>query len=121
MNSFSFNRAQIVLKRVAVRLSQAVILALVVTMALPVFAAGERAVKTRSAPIYPELARRMKIAGAVVVEATVDASGQVVAAKTLSGNLILAPAAEDAVRKWTFESGTGSAKVTVEVNFVGNN
>ena len=35
-------------------------------------AAEERAVKSRVAPVYPELAKRMKIMGVVKVEATVD-------------------------------------------------
>jgi len=88
-------------------------------MAMPVFAGGDRAVKSKAAPVYPELARRMKIEGVVTVSVTVEANGQVSSAKTVSGNLILAPAAEDAVRKWVFEPGTAPTKLTVDVNFVG--
>jgi len=116
---FSFKKSPFALRLAAVKLFQAAALALVVTMAIPAFSAGDRAVKSKVAPIYPDLARRMKIEGVVVVEATVEASGQVSAAKTVSGNLILAPAAEDAVKQWRFESGPGTAKVTVDVSFVG--
>jgi hypothetical protein len=38
-------------------------------------------------------------------------------AKAVGGNRLLAPAAEDAVRKWKFESGSGTSKVKVEINF----
>ena len=80
-------------------------------------AADDRTVKVRVAPIYPEVARRMKIAGAVNIQATVDAGGKVSDVKTVAGNRLLAPAAEDAVRKWSFEPGSGTSKVNVEVNF----
>ena len=80
-------------------------------------AAEERAVKSRVAPVYPELAKRMKIMGVVKVEATVDMEGKVTDAKALSGSHTLSPAAEDAVRKWRFAPGDGTAKVTVDINF----
>jgi TonB family protein len=80
--------------------------------------AEERAVKSRVAPVYPELAKRMKITGTVKIEATVDAGGKVTDVKTMNGSHALASAAEDAVRKWRFAPGDGEAKVDVEVSFV---
>jgi TonB family protein len=100
------------------RLFQAAALALAVTMAMPAMGADDRAVKSRVAPIYPDIAKRMKIEGVVNIQATIDPSGKVSDAKSVGGNLILAPAAEDAVRKWVFESGAGTSKVKVDVNFV---
>jgi TonB family protein len=100
-----------------VKLLQAAVLALVVTSAMLARAADDRAVKARVAPIYPEIARRMKVSGTVNIQATVDADGKVNDAKTVGGNRLLAPAAEDAVRKWSFASGSGTSKVNVEVNF----
>ena len=79
--------------------------------------AEERAIKSRVQPIYPELAKRMKIAGSVSIQATVDADGKVTDAKATNGNRLLAGAAEDAVRKWKFVPGDGVSIVTVEINF----
>jgi len=86
-------------------------------LALPAGAADERSVKSRVAPNYPEIAKRMRIGGVVEVQATVDAEGKVTDAKAISGSRVLALAAEDAVRKWKFESGAGVSKVTVQINF----
>jgi len=86
-------------------------------MALPAHAGDERTVKSRVAPIYPEIAKRMRVEGEVKLEATVDAGGNVTDVKEISGNHILALAAEDAVRKWKFESGSGDSTVIVAVNF----
>lgn len=90
---------------------------LVVALTLPARAAEERGVKMRVSPAYPEIARRMRIGGVVQVEATVGADGKVTEAKAVSGNRVLAIAAEDAVRKWKFEPGPGSSKVTVQIDF----
>jgi TonB family protein len=98
-------------------LLQAAVLALIVAMVSPARAADDRAIKSRVAPVYPEIAKRMKIAGMVKVEATVDPDGKVTEAKALSGNRILTPAAEDAVRRWKFEPGTTQSMVSVEIDF----
>jgi TonB family protein len=109
-----------VLHLVGVRLMQVCVVALGLVLALPARAADERAVKSKVAPTYPEIAKRMRIGGMVQVEATVDADGKVIDAKAVNGNRVLEPAAEDAVRKWKFEPGPGPSKVTVEINFALN-
>jgi len=103
--------------RVGFGFLQAAVLALLLTLALPARAGDDRAVKSRVPPVYPELAKRMHIAGEVKLEATVDADGKVTDVKEVSGNHMLAIAAEDAVRKWKFEGGSGEATVNVTVNF----
>ena len=55
------------------------------------------------APQYPVLAKQAHIEGAVVIEAIIDASGNVVQAKVVSGHPLLMQAALDAVRQWKFE------------------
>jgi TonB family protein len=115
---FSSNPFQ--LKLTPMRLFQAAALALAVMLAMPAGAADARAVKSRVVPIYPDLAKRMKVGGAVTVEATVDADGKVNEAKAIAGNRLLAPAAEDAVLKWRFVPGPGISKVEVVLNFAVN-
>jgi TonB family protein len=117
MNNIRFDPSFNILQHTAARLILAVALALMVASATPARAADQRAVLTRSAPVYPEIARRMKISGVVRLEVTVDASGKVTDVKTLSGNHMLSSAAEDAVRKWKFEPGPGVSTVEESLNF----
>lgn len=93
------------------------LVALATVLAVPAHAAGDREVKSRVAPVYPELAKRMKISGEVKVEVKVNADGNVVEAKAISGNRMLEPAAEDAVRRWKFESGAGVSTEEIAINF----
>ena len=97
-------------------LKVAAISGLALAMALPANA-GERAIKSKVSPVYPEIAKRMKITGAVKLEATVDAEGKVTGVKTLSGNSMLSPAAEEAVRKWKFAPAAAESIVEVNLNF----
>jgi TonB family protein len=105
------------LHRALARMIQIAAVALLVAIAIPAGAAENRAVKLRAAPVYPEVAKRMKITGEVRLEVTVDPEGKVTGVKSLSGNVMLVAAAEDAVRKWRFEPGPATTTVDVMLNF----
>lgn len=117
MNTTRIETSSFGLRRIGLSLFQAAALALMLAMAVPARAADERAVKSRVNPLYPEIAKRMKITGVVKVEATVDADGKVTDVKTISGNHMLGAAAEDAVRKWRFAPGPATSTVDIELNF----
>ncbi|MGO9436951.1 MAG: energy transducer TonB [Terracidiphilus sp.] len=103
--------------RLALRRSGLFALAVVFLFVVSGRAAEERAVKSRVAPAYPEIARRMRISGIVKLEVTVDAEGKVRDVRPLSGNGMLSTAAQDAVRKWRFASGPEQTVMELELNF----
>jgi len=103
--------------RFALRRSGLIALALAFVFVLSSRAADERAVKSRVAPVYPEIAKRMRISGVVRLEVTVDAEGKVTDVKPLSGNGVLSQAAQDAVHKWRFAPGPAQSVVDVDLNF----
>jgi len=104
-------------QRMRTKWLQALALACAVIISLPAHATGERAVKSRVSPVYPELAKRMRITGLVTVEAKVDADGKVLAVKTVTGNRALSQAAEDAVSKWKFVAGPEVSTINIDINF----
>ena len=53
-------------------------------------------------PVYPAEARRLHVAGSVVIDAVVNVEGQVDELKLVSGDPLLSAAALDAVRKWEY-------------------
>jgi len=53
-------------------------------------------------PVYPEMARRARMAGVVTVEVMIDASGKVIGARAVSGPDLLRDAAERAARQAKF-------------------
>jgi len=76
-----------------------------------------RKLKTKAAPAYPELARRMNISGVVKIQVTVDKSGGIKNPKLVGGHPILANAAMDALRKWRYEAGPEETTGIVEFRF----
>jgi TonB family protein len=79
--------------------------------------AEQRAVKQRVAPVYPEVAKRLRVTGIVKLEVTVDAEGKVKDVKTVSGNHMLSIAAEEAVYKWKFAAGSAATTEDLDINF----
>jgi TonB family protein len=117
MSQFHSPNVPFAFSNAGLRIIQALVLALAVVLSLSAHAADARVIKSKVSPAYPEIAKRMRITGLVKVEATVDADGKVTAVKALSGNSMLSPAAEDAVRKWRFAPAPAESTVEVEVNF----
>ena len=76
---------------------------------------SERRVSSRSAPVYPELAKKMHIRGIVRVETVVRPNGTVKSTRILGGNPVLADAAQDAVGKRKFEAGQAFQKKEIGI------
>jgi TonB family protein len=73
-------------------------------------------------PVYPPLAKRARIQGKVILKVVVGQDGAVTSVTLENGHPLLAPAAIDAVRQWTFQPTLLNGQPvdvvsTVEVNF----
>lgn len=79
--------------------------------------AVERKVKSKVAPSYPEIARKMGLTGTVKLQIQVAANGTVKDTKVIGGHPILVNAAVDAVKKWKFEAAPAESTGTVEFKF----
>jgi protein TonB len=56
----------------------------------------------RRVPIYPELARRIRLQGDVAVEVIISPEGRVESVRAVSGHPMLTQSALDAARIWRF-------------------
>jgi TonB family protein len=90
-----------------------------VLLPLPATAQGEltRKAKTKVAPAYPDLAKRMNITGTVKVLVVVSPNGSLKDTKVVGGNPLLVNAAMDALKKWKFEPADSESSGTVEFKF----
>jgi TonB family protein len=104
------------------RKSQKSLLALILAICLMNLApfahadGGSRKLKSKVAPQYPELARKMHVSGSVRLEVLVASNGQVKSVKPLGGHPLLIDAAESAVKQWRYEAGPEATEV-VEFKF----
>ena len=73
-------------------------------------------------PVYPAIAQSARVAGAVVIEATIGPDGKVIDAKVLRSVSLLDQAALDAVRQWEYSPTLLNGVpvpvvITVTINF----
>jgi TonB family protein len=76
-----------------------------------------RKAKTKVLPVYPDVARRMSIAGTVRLAVVVAPNGTVKSSKPVGGHPLLVNAALDAMKQWKFEAGPTESSGTVEFKF----
>ena len=77
---------------------------------------ARKVTKTTQAP-YPPFAMKMRVEGAVRLEAVVDPSGNVGDVKVVSGHPLLKAAAAESVKQWAFESAPSKTTEVVEIVF----
>jgi hypothetical protein len=77
---------------------------------------GARRVVQKMSPVYPDIAKRMNLAGTVKVVAVVLADGMVKSVEPVGGSPVLLKAAQDAVVKWRFAPG-GESRELIELHF----
>ena len=81
---------------------------------------SKRKVKTKTAPQYPELARRMNVTGKVKIEVVIAPDGRVKGTRVVGGHPLLVQACQDAVKEWKFVSAPEETTQVVEFEFHAN-
>jgi protein TonB len=81
---------------------------------------SKRKVKTKTVPVYPELARRMNVSGKVKIEVVVTPDGRVKSTRVVGGHPLLVQACQDAVKEWKFVPAPEETTQVVEFEFRAN-
>lgn len=81
----------------------------------------KRKVKSRVAPIYPELAKRMSVTGKVKIEVVIAPDGHVKNTRVLGGHPLLVQVCQDAVKEWRFVPAPEETTQMVEFEFHSTN
>src|ERR1700741_4855527 len=91
----------------------------IVLAALVVNVSGQDARKavTKSAPVYPEIAKRMSITGSVKIEVVIGADGEIKNTKVIGGHPLLVTSAVDALKKWKYEPAKTETTATLQFDF----
>ena len=77
----------------------------------------KRKVIARTAPSYPELARRMHLSGKVKLELVITPGGSVKSATLVGGNPVFEKSAIDAAKQWRFEAAEKETKAVILLEF----
>lgn len=78
---------------------------------------GKRRIKSKTNPVFPDLARRMNIAGKVKIEVVIGPDGRVKNARPIGGHPVLVQSCMDAVKDWRFEPASEETTQIIEFDF----
>ncbi len=81
---------------------------------------SKRRVKSKTSPVYPELARRMNVAGKVKIEVVIAGDGHVKSTRVVGGHPLLVQACQEAVKDWKFMPGPEETTQIMECDFHAN-
>jgi len=82
---------------------------------------GARKLKSKIAPTYPDLAKRMNVTGTVKVQVVIAPTGLVKSTKVIGGHPLLIEPAVEALKKWRYEPANEETTQTVEFHFTNDN
>ena len=76
-----------------------------------------RKVKSKTAPTYPDLARRMNVSGKVKIEVVIAPDGHVKTTRVVGGHPLLVQTCQDALKEWKFVASSEETTQMVEFEF----
>jgi len=79
--------------------------------------ADHRTVKVRVEPVYPAIARQLKLRGSVQLQAIVSPDGAVKEVFVVGGHPVLAQAASRAVMQWRYQVAGHETTEHIRINF----
>ena len=82
---------------------------------------GKRKIKSKAAPAYPELARRMSVSGKVKIEVIITPDGHVRSTRVIGGHPLLVQACQDSIKEWKFFQAPEETTQVIECDFHGSN
>src|ERR1700680_1718193 len=81
---------------------------------------SKRKIKSKVAPVYPELAKRMNVGGKVKIEVVITPEGRVKSTRVVGGHPLLVQACQAAVKEWKFVPASEETTLVVEFSFTGS-
>jgi TonB family protein len=76
-----------------------------------------RKVLSNPAPTYPEVARKIRLAGTVKVQIVIGADGRIKEQNFIGGHPVLVSSVEEALKNWKYAPASGETTKQLEFNF----
>ena len=76
-----------------------------------------RKVISNPSPMYPELARKVHLAGVVKVQVVIAADGKIKEVKVIGGHPLLVDAVQETLKNWKYAPGASETTTTLAFNF----
>jgi len=68
-------------------------------------------------PVYPEVAKRMRLTGTVKVQVVIGTDGRIKEKNFIGGHPVLVNAVEETLKNWKYAPASGETTTQLEFNF----
>lgn len=68
-------------------------------------------------PVYPEIARRMHLAGVVKVQVVIGTDGRIKEVKVVGGHPVLVDAVQETLKNWKYAPASGETTTLLQFTF----
>ena len=76
-----------------------------------------RKVVSSPVPVYPEVAKKLRLIGTVKVQVVIGADGRIKEKNFIGGHPILVNSVEETLKVWKYAPGSGETTMQLEFNF----
>lgn len=105
-------------ERKAGRILGAALLAMALSLGVGNLQAQEgRKVLSNPVPMYPDVAKRMRLAGTVKVQVVIGTDGRIKERNFIGGHPVLVSAVEEALRNWKYAPASAETTTVLEFHF----
>jgi len=100
------------------QIAAGIVLAMAISLAAPCVPAQEnRKVVSNPTPAYPDIARKMHLAGVVKVRVVIGADGRIKDVKVVGGHPVLVDAVQETLKDWKYAPGSSETTTLLQFNF----
>jgi TonB family protein len=100
------------------KIATGIFIAVALSLTAPRASAQEsRKAVANPTPVYPEVARRLRLTGTVKVQVVIAANGQIKEVKVVGGHPVLVNAVEETLKNWKYAPASSETTVSLEFNF----
>lgn len=100
------------------RIAAVIFCAVALSLTTPRASAQEsRKVLNNPTPVYPEVARRLHLAGTVKVQVVIGADGRIKEVKVIGGHPVLVDAVQETLKNWKYAPASSETTTSLEFNF----
>ena len=76
-----------------------------------------RKVVSNPVPVYPDVAKKLRLIGTVKVQVVIGADGRIKEKNFIGGHPILVNSVEETLKVWKYAPGSGETTMQLEFNF----
>jgi TonB family protein len=103
--------------KAATRAARAFLAMALLLLAVNLPAQETRKVISNPAPMYPEMAKKLRLTGVVKLQVVISPDGKITSTKVIGGHPVLVNSVEETLKNWKYAPASTETTTQLEFNF----